>query len=237
MAFAGFDTSAFPGLAAMAWLKAHTNLAWTGFYLAPAPSHADAGWMAHRAELAAQGWGFAPVYVGQELAGPGAHQVSAEQGKVDGADAAQLMATAGFRPGSVCFLDLEDGAPWAEPRIGYVTAWALALQGPTVAGRPSGYHVGVYCSHALAQPVRDALEDTGVVDAEIWVFKVATTQRHPVSGTAFSQSDASGGGVAWAQFWQHDQNAVIDCNGHPMLVDLSTSLWRDPSDSTPPAAA
>ena len=37
-AFAGFDRSDYPGKAAMDWLKANTNLKWTGFYLGPARS-------------------------------------------------------------------------------------------------------------------------------------------------------------------------------------------------------
>ena len=81
--FAGFDASGFPGLSEMEWLKANTNLAWCGFYLALAPSHPDAGWMPHRAELAAQGWGFAPVFVGQQVTGPGSRHTTAGQGIID----------------------------------------------------------------------------------------------------------------------------------------------------------
>src|SRR5580698_7005276 len=98
--FAGFDRSDYPGAAVMAWLLANTNLKWCGFYLAPAPSHPDESWMkAPDADFT--GWGLAPIYLGQETTGPGAHKVNAAQGAIDGADACKLMMTAGFGPGSV----------------------------------------------------------------------------------------------------------------------------------------
>ncbi len=58
--FAGFDRLEYPGDDAMTWLIQHTNLRWTGFYLAPAPSQPYTGWMQKRAFLEELGWGFAP---------------------------------------------------------------------------------------------------------------------------------------------------------------------------------
>lgn len=228
MIYAGFDASQFPGEATMQWLKENTNLRWCGFYLGPAPSHHDAGWMTHRATL--EGWGLAPVYVGQELAGPGSHLVSPAQGAIDGGEAARLMRTAGFQQGSVCFLDLEDGAPFVEPRVGYVVAWALALQGATVQGHPSGFHAGIYCSHAIAQAVHQALITVGVESPDMWVFRVKTTDKHVVVGRSFSEEDPGvGSGYGPAYLWQCEQNAVIDVAGRPLQVDLSTSLFQNPA--------
>src|SRR5579875_3277028 len=82
--FAGFDRTAFPGRAEMGWLRKNTNLTWCGYYLAPAPSHGDTGWMGNRAVLAGQGWGIAPVYVGQQVTGPGSHDSSLATGQADG---------------------------------------------------------------------------------------------------------------------------------------------------------
>jgi hypothetical protein len=67
----------------MAWLKANTNLVWCGYYLAPAPSHHDTSWMGTRAALAAAGWGVAPVYLGQQITGPGSYNPSLQQGGTD----------------------------------------------------------------------------------------------------------------------------------------------------------
>src|SRR5258706_14699190 len=97
--FAGFDCSEFPGLAEMTWLKSNTNLTWCGYYLAPAPSHASGSWMGQRPALTGAGWGIAPVYVGQQIQGPGRHNVSGLQGTRDGADAVDLLKSDGFALG------------------------------------------------------------------------------------------------------------------------------------------
>ncbi|MGH7652368.1 MAG: glycoside hydrolase domain-containing protein [Gemmatimonadaceae bacterium] len=63
---AGFDTSLYPGDAAMtAWLKPGSPYEWVGYYLA-APCHRDASWMGKRSTLTSMGWGFAVLYVGQQ---------------------------------------------------------------------------------------------------------------------------------------------------------------------------
>ena len=59
--FSGFDRSEYPGDAIMAWLKGNTNLAWCGYYLAPAPSHPGTSWMMNRVKLVTDGWGLAHV--------------------------------------------------------------------------------------------------------------------------------------------------------------------------------
>lgn len=218
MTFAGFDTSAFPGLETMGWLRANTNLAWSGFYLAPAPSHGATDWMDRRAALVAQGWGLAPIFVGQQLIGPGSRNVSAAQGTLDADAACALMKQAGFPLCSRAWLDLENGPPFEAPQTGYVGMWCAGV----VSG---GYKAGVYVSHAMAADVA-AL----VPDAAIWAFRVATVTDHDVMGTEFPTPDPAECGYAGAAMWQREQNAQIDAGvGKSLLVDLSTSVTQDPS--------
>ena len=62
----GFDTSIYPGDAAMsAWLKPASPYEWVGYYLL-APCHRDASWMGTRATLTSMGWGLAVLFVGQQ---------------------------------------------------------------------------------------------------------------------------------------------------------------------------
>jgi hypothetical protein len=62
----GFDTSIYPGDAAMiAWLAPHSPYEWVGYYL-QAPCHRDASWTGKRAQLTSMGWGLAVLYVGQQ---------------------------------------------------------------------------------------------------------------------------------------------------------------------------
>jgi hypothetical protein len=62
----GFDTSIYPGDAAMiAWLKPNSPYEWVGYYL-QAPCHRDPSWMGKRSTLTTMGWGLAVLYVGQQ---------------------------------------------------------------------------------------------------------------------------------------------------------------------------
>ncbi|MFN2635413.1 MAG: glycoside hydrolase domain-containing protein [Gemmatimonadaceae bacterium] len=62
----GFDTSIYPGDAAMAaWLAPNSPYEWVGYYL-QAPCHRDASWMGKRVQLTSMGWGLAVLYVGQQ---------------------------------------------------------------------------------------------------------------------------------------------------------------------------
>lgn len=219
--FAGFDRSEYPGDAVMAWLKANTNLRWCGFYLAPAPSHQDPSWM-NASDAALTNWGLAPIYVGQETIGPGAHRVNAAQGNLDGIDACNLMNAAGFEFNSraIVYLDLENGPPFTVVQSQYVGAWCDAVVG-------GGYAAGVYCSFLFAAQVA-ALRP----NAKIWAFHVRTVSQHHVAGETFPSPDPTTSGYAHANVWQLDDSALIPCAvapGAQLLVDLDSADSADPS--------
>jgi hypothetical protein len=217
--FAGFDRSDYPGKAAMDWLKANTNLKWAGFYLAPAPSHQNTSWMdADDADF--EGWGFAPIYLGQETAGPGSRLITAAQGTIDGAHACALMAKAGFDPKAVVYLDNEAGPPMSTAYREYVGAWCDAV----VAG---GFTAGVYCSFMLGLLIATLRPGT-----RVWVFHVPTTAEHNVDGRFFPESDPTASGFPGASIWQRDDEARIYCGAVPssrLVVDLNSANSADPS--------
>lgn len=218
-AFAGFDISNYLGDAMMAWIKGNTNAVWCGYYLGPAPSHPEINWMGRRSQLQQNGWGLAPTYLGQELSGPGSHLVNAAQGAVDGAGAATLMRQDGFAPLSTVYLDLEDGAPFVEPRVGYVEAWARAVN-------ENGYKPGFYCSHGIASAVHQS-----VPEARIWAFKVDISDTHPYPDLVFPDPAPNGCGYPAAFAWQLEQNCVVETSGAPagkIKIDLSTANLPDP---------
>jgi hypothetical protein len=215
---AGFDSDIYPGDAIMGWFKTSTNMAWCGYYLAPAPSHHDTSWMGKRAGLAGAGWGIAPLYVGEQVIPPGSQHPSAAKGTDDGNQAAQLMASEGFAPGSCVYLDLEDGSL---PQIlsEYTAAWVQAVGN-------AGYQPGVYCSHVIADSV-NALAP----NLRIWAFRVPTTAQHHSPGPPYREDDPSGSGFAQAVAWQLDQNATIDvpvAPGGTLVVDLDSASSPDP---------
>lgn len=217
MFYAGFDTSMFPGMATMQWLRYNTNLVWCGFYLGPAPSHRDSSWMNRRETLIEQGWGFAPIYVGQQTVGPGSHGTDTGQGRVDSADAVRLAISAGFPQGTVIFLDIENGLPLTAPEAGYVGAWVKGVTG-------GGYTPGVYVSHAMADAVR-----TVAPAARIWAFNVPTIAPSDFHGTTFPAPSPSDSGFAEAVAWQRAQSVNIQASNRTLRVDLDTAATADPS--------
>lgn len=217
--FPGFDSSEFPGVAEMAWLKTNSNLVWCGYYLGPAPSHSSTSWMGQRAALKIAGWGIAPLYVGQQIKGRGSHNVNGPQGSMDGNDAVALLNTDGFGPGTCVYLDLEDGPPFTAPRTDYVAAWADAIQ-------QAGFLPGVYCSHGFAADVH-----TLRPNVRIWAFKVETTQEHPFPGTNFPDLHPAGSGYPGAFVWQLGQKCRLSLPTAPLrtlVVDLDSAITPDP---------
>jgi hypothetical protein len=234
--FAGFDRGGYPGDAAMQAIIQNTNLSWCGFYLAPAPSHPDRSWMAKRAFLQGLGFGLAPIYVGQQVSGPGSHIVTAAQGTIDGQDAAQLATKAGFGPGSIVFLDVEQGPPVQPQTIAYCVAWVAALIA-------NGCAPGVYCSHSgIAQALFNA--DNRPV---FWVFNINAFTCVPSEVTAhrvliprdppFPTPDPATSGVPFAkllQFAQSNQPTKCGIRAGGLVVtnvDFDSSVASDPSNS------
>jgi hypothetical protein len=225
--FLGLDTSTYPGDNVMKLARTQANIAFTGFYLAPAPSHSDTSFMKKRAFLSGLGYGFAPVYVGQQQSGPGSHNLSSKQGTTDGKNAAQLMLTAGFPASSVVYLDVETGPPATPAFFDYYSAWVQAVIG-------GGFTPGVYVSHLLA--AQFLAHDSRAVP---WVFQLKFSGGHvfvpPLPAPDPSQSSFSG-----AKVLQFAQNCTLNLNGaHLSPVDLDSALVPDPSapPSTQPPTA
>lgn len=227
MAYAGFDVLAYPGDTLMAWLKENTNLSFVGFYLAPAPSRPTSDWMGKRVALAAQGWGFAPVYVGQQEQGqPGAHTLTAAQGQTDGNDAVQLMQIATFPAGCVVYLDIEQGGTASSATTAYMSAWVDAVKAQ------GSFVPGVYCSHTTAQSILNARPGT-----QLWCWNLKGDVPGPDYPPDFPANDPAGCGVPSATVWQWAQNVTITLYDAPkasMSVDLDCAGIADPSK---PAAA
>lgn len=216
MSHAGFDRADCPDLAMMRRLRVETNLCWCGYYLR-APSQPAPTWRGKRADLAAMGWGLAPIFVGQQIAGPGSHLVTATQGDLDGGMAAAQMFSEGFPAGSWVYLDLENGPPMPDAQAGYVSAWIDRVN----LGR---YRAGVYCSFMLAARIRELRPA-----ARLWVFHIsgARIAAHPVAGSTFSAPDPMQSGFPGAAIWQHDDEARLTAFGD-LACDLDSALVADP---------
>jgi len=222
MGFAGMDTSKYPGDAVMDALRTSTNLEWCGFYLAPAPSHPDPSWMDRRAHLAKAGWGFAPVYVGQQGTGPGSHVLTKQQGETDADNAAFLAKAAGFSTGTTIYVDIEQGAALTTPNQDYVASWLDTL-------KALDYVPGVYCSHTTVPSIQ-ALG----LDVVYWIWKFANADTGVTKASPFKDDDPDTTGVNVASVWQWAQNCKISTVSGLLLVDLDTASTSDPSTAGAP---
>lgn len=214
--FLGFDRSAYPGDDMMQLLRTQAQVDFTGFYLAPAPSHSDQGWMGKRSFLAGLGFGFAPVYVGQQQSPPGSLNLTAAQGQIDGHGAALLAQHAGFPNSSVLYLDVETGPPVKPAFLAYYKTWVQAVI-------DNGFSPGVYCSHHLAANFIAADNR-----ARAWVFQFAA-----VGGSfkpPLQKPDPSHSSFPAAKVLQYAQNAVLTLGNKTLKpVDLNSALMADPS--------
>jgi hypothetical protein len=230
MAFAGIDRLQYPGNDFMSGLIQHTNLLWTGFYLAPAPSQGNNSWMAHRADLRAMGpgWGIAPIFVGQQHpSGPGSHILTAEQGRQDALRAAQLADQAGFADESELpghpriYLDIEIGGNLPSDLLAYANAWFDLIRSSETAYLP-----GVYCSF---KDTATQLRTTNP-DVVFWVFNINLfLHRHDdalVAPDEFLKPDvATESGCPFATAWQWIQGFASITTTLPSGTTQSLSNW------------
>lgn len=223
MAFAGLDRSIYPGDAAMDWLFNNTNLAWTGFYL-PAPNHPNTSWVppsapaSVRSTLLGQGWGFAPLYVGQQT---DSHVLTASQGVLDAQDAANQASRAGFPQNAVIFLDIELGGRLPSAMIDYYKAWVQELFN-------NNYQPGVYCSFDKSADQLSAADGRAVT----WVWNLNKFDRSSAVNP-YPTSDPTNSDYAGASVWQLLQGCNINVNGTLLEVDLDSATLQDPSTFLP----
>jgi hypothetical protein len=223
MAFAGFDSLSYPGDDMMQWLKANTNFRFVGFYLAPAPSRPNSDWMGKYGLLSGQGWGFGPLYVGQQENGVphSSHNLTAARGTIDGHDAAGLMSQAGFPANSIVYLDCEQGGPASHATLAYVGAWVDA-----VSSSVTPYAPGIYCSYTTAASLLAIRPDVYV-----WVWHIT----HPATGPTFPTPDPAASGAPQAIVWQYYQNTNVPFHGAPkptLKIDLDSASVADPSKTS-----
>jgi glycoside hydrolase-like protein len=232
--YLGFDTSDYPGDAAMQAWRENAGYDWVGFYLT-APCHRDASWSGKRDTLEAMGWGLAVVYVGQQTWGKtpragarrsrgsscAARLVTAEQGKLDAEDAIARTAAEGFPAGTAIFLDLEHMNQVPNAMREYYTAWTERLLDD---GR---YRPAYYAHTSNAQTVygdvRTLLDRRGVeADPPFWI----------AGGSNFGRDRTPQEvGHAFADVWQGVLDTWEKHNAVRLPIDVSVAAVPSPSSA------
>jgi hypothetical protein len=247
--YAGFDSLVFPQTlstdpqtSVMDWLRANTNLAWCGYYLAPAPNRATSGWSGQYTSISSK-WGVLPIYVGQQDPRTATSTynpssiLTSERGIVDGNAAISLLLGDGFPIGSFVYLDWEYGGIDGPGSSVYIKSWISTVASD---GRASP---GIYCSHAAAQAIADLIDTINPTpNTRFWCWNVPTVDCHPFTGdlSNIPAIDPTGCGFAAAQSWQREQNACVTFpDGAPITsleMDFSTSSLANPAGPSPAVA-
>jgi Domain of unknown function (DUF1906) len=244
--FPGFDTSIYPGDAAMtAWRYPKSPYYWSGYYL-PAPCHRDVTWSNRYATLHAMGWGIAAIYVGQqdwtqipqsilvrganasaraaqsiigEQAVCSASLLSADQGTSEAADAVARLKADGFPDGTIVFLDVEFVTSVTPALLSYYRAWIAAVI------RDGHYRPGIYAAKSNATTLYvaavDAYRSAGSADQP--PFWIAAS-----SGFSLGQTPTAVG-LDFAKLWQGMFDVTQTWNGTTLLIDVDVAARQSPS--------
>jgi hypothetical protein len=197
--FLGFDRNDYPGDATMAVL--HRTFAFTGYWLTPPPEETQNTWQGKRKILIRQGWGFLVLANGkldaEILAAQKAGTKPEALGRNDAAIAIAAASHEGFRPGTVLFLDQEEGGAMLPEQSAYIFGWTEAVAA-------SGFRAGLYGS---GQPVPAGSSQTITTIQDVRQ-QVKSKGLHPVAMYAAQDSCPPAPG----------------CTVHPPALDSSGTL-------------
>jgi hypothetical protein len=249
--YLGFDRNDYPGDVNLPALK--QSFAFAGYWLNNPPGAKSNSWQGERAILRDAGFGFLVLFNGRasrELKRPADPAALAV---LDAQSATQHARREGFSPGTVIFLDQEEGGRLLPEQKIYVFAWADQILS-------AGFRAGVYCSGI---PVKEGRNESVTTADDIRehagsrkiLFFVYNDVCPPSPGCANSKNTPlpSASGIAFAEVWQFAQsprrkdfarschNYGRDDNCYPSLgksanmiyVDLDSATSADPSNGRP----
>lgn len=245
--YLGFDRNVYPGDEAISVLS--KSFVFASYWLGPPPGEKKTTWLGKREFLRSRGFGFLLLYRGRESR-DFKNQLDAKQkGKSDASYAVAAAKPEGFAPGTIIFLDIEEGGRLSDHYHVYLRAWFSEIV-------RSGFRAGVYCSGipvkegpgtsiTTADDIRD--RDSSY-DVTFWVYNDVC----PTSiGCEFPQvpPSPSRSGISYAAVWQYAQSprrkeftrlcaATYHTDGncyapadltHKWFLDLNSADSEDPS--------
>jgi hypothetical protein len=202
--YLGFDRNLYPGDAALPVLR--KTFSFAGYWISPPPGESANTWLGKRTLLRQMGFGFLVLYRGREVREIKNAALAAEKGKSDAADGAANAQREGFLPGTIVFLDIEEGGRLPSAFHAYLRAWADALIN-------AGYRPGVYCSamvvnegHGVTITTADDIRaNEAPRQFSYWVYN-DTCPPAPGCATKLHALTPSASGTSYAIVWQFAQS-------------------------------
>ena len=246
-AYLGFDRNDYPGDEALSTLR--RTFSFTGYWLNPPPGAAQNSWTGKRTVLRQAGFGFLVLFNGRLDAELRKTRDARQLGRGDAATAAASARREGFPPGTLIFLDQEEGGRMLPEQKAYIYGWLDGVNG-------GGFRAGVYCSGIPAPEgngisvitADDIKQSAGGRKIAYWVVNDACP---PSPGCAFpGRAPAPAkSGVEFAEVWQYAQspkrkdiasacqpNYSLDgscyapgLESEKIFIDVDTSKSKDPS--------
>ena len=245
--YLGFDRNVYPGDANLPLLR--KTFWYAGYWLNNPPGEKINTWTGKRSLLQSAGFGFLVLFNGRTYAEIRKAR-AAELGRNDASAAAQAAGKEGFPPGTVIFLDQEEGGRLLPEQRAYLHAWVDRIH-------EAGFRAGIYCSGMAAREgrrkkvvtARDVRQNAAGREIVYWVSNDACG---PSPGCFFPQNPPPPGasGVPFVSVWQFAQSPrrkalTASCarsyhqDGHcyppgfgpaqRLHVDLNTAMLSDPS--------
>lgn len=242
--YLGFDRNFYPGDDALPMLR--KTFAFTGYWLSPPPGERTNTWKGKRKLLFSHGFGFLALYRGRTSGELQNEAAARKKGSQDARSAAASAKAEGFAPGTIIFLDVEEGGRLSAAYHAYLRSWIKSLA-------HAGFRAGVYCS---AIPVSDGpgvtittagdiLSHARAIDITIWAYNDVCP---PSPGCIFPENPPSPdlSGNSYAAVWQFAQSprrkeftsqcdATYQPDGHCYAPGDSAHSWfLDVNSATSP---
>jgi hypothetical protein len=202
--YLGFDANDYPGDAALPALK-HT-FSFAGYWLNNPPGAKSNGWAGKRSVLIANGFGFLVLFNGRTSNQLKSQPTAAVMGDIDAQLAIAVAQHDGFHPGTVIFLDQEEGGRMTAIQAAYIFAWVDKMIS-------AGFRAGIYCSGIAAkegknQSVVTANDIRARAGQRKITYFVYNDGCPPSPGCVFPPRalEPSASGVAFASIWQFAQS-------------------------------
>lgn len=230
--YPGFDIWKYPGEDALrAWREA-SPYQWIGYYL-PSPCRRDSSWIGKRKAIKEMGYGFAVVYMGQQVFEhmPAENDLPPEriicsrslltpkQGRLDARDAIAGATREGFPKKTTIFLNVELVSDVSDSLAAYYRAWTKEVL------RDGTYLPGTYAHRENAADLFEVASK---------VYRQAGRSDEPsfwVAGSSgFSlESSPKDVGLPFADIWQGTHNVERTWGDVTLRIDENVATRSSPS--------
>jgi hypothetical protein len=202
--FLGFDRNDYPGDENLSAL--HKTFEYSGYWLNNPPGARTNSWVGKRGKLEAAGFGFLVLFNGRLYAELKTVAHATSIGQSDGQLAVTATRREGFLPGTIIFLDQEQGGRMLPEQKAYILAWVDEVS-------RAGFRAGIYCSGMAAKedngsPIVTAENIRQNADGRKITFWVTQDGCPPAPGCTIPQHPPSpaASGIAFADVWQFAQS-------------------------------